>query len=122
MKSVQIIVNGEIFATVKSQPLKTDLGTYQSQIDTPVSLNGSGWIAVRCFEDLLNEKVSFAHTNPAYVDVTGSTVRPRKDRVKFLVKRMDEEIARNTGILSDEAIAEFREARAAYASLLDLAR
>ena len=38
--------------------------------------------------------------------------------MKFFVQRMDEEIERNTGILTDEALAEFRAARQIYANIL----
>ncbi|MCP4510198.1 MAG: hypothetical protein GY826_27815, partial [Fuerstiella sp.] len=86
------------------------------------SVQGSGWVAVRCFEDLPQKKVSFAHTNPVFVDVAGQPLRPRKQRVKFFVQRMDEEIERNTGILTDAALSEFRAAREVYANILKTAR
>ena len=85
-------------------------------------MRGSSWVALRCFEDLPNDKVCFAHTNPVFVDVAGQPLQPRKQRVKFFVERMDEEIERNTGVLTDEAVAEFRAAREVYSDILNTAR
>ncbi|MCP4784240.1 MAG: CehA/McbA family metallohydrolase [Fuerstiella sp.] len=118
LKSIQIIRNGQIATTVDAQSEKTSAGTYRTSLETSAILSGSGWVAVRCFEDLPDDKVSFAHTNPVFMDVDGQPLRPRKQRVKFFVQRMDEEIERNTGILTDEALAEFRAARQIYANIL----
>ena len=54
-----------------------------------------------------------------FVDVAEHPLKPRRERVQFFVQRMDDEIRRNTGILSDEAVAEFRRARDVYQSILD---
>ena len=91
-------------------------------LDHDVSVDGTGWVAFRCFENLPDNKVSFAHTNPVYIDVEGKPLRPRKDRVRFLVQRMEEEVERNTGVLSDESVAEFREALQIYRDILKTAR
>jgi hypothetical protein len=122
LKSVEVIQNGVLAATIDTPPQKSSAGTLRTEFSTSVKLQGSGWIAVRCFEDLPNEKVSFAHTNPVFVDVKGQPLRPRKQRVQFFVRRMDDEIRRNMGILSAEALAEFRSARRIYSDLLNTAR
>ena len=118
LKSLQIIRNGEVAVNVKMQPEKTSVGTYRMRYSSDVAVYGSGWLAVRCFEDLPDNKVCFAHTNPVFVDVAEHPLRPRRDRVQFFVQRMEEEIERNTGILSDEAVAEFRRARDVYQKIL----
>lgn len=122
LQSIQIIRNGEIATSIKPQQQRTADGVYVTRLDHAVSMTGTGWVALRCFEDLPDNKISFAHTNPVFVDVPDHPLLPRKDRVSFLVQRMDEEIKRNTGVLSEEAVDEFREAREIYGNLLQKAR
>lgn len=122
LKSIQVIRNGEVAQELDGQPEQTADGVWISRVSAHVDVTGSGWIALRCFEDLPNGKVCFAHTNPVFSDVPNKALKPRKQRVEFLVHRMDEEIQRNAGVLSDAAIAEFREARRIYADLLQEAR
>jgi len=122
LMSIEVVINGETPITIDVQPSKNSNGVYSYQLNKSVELSGSNWIALRCFQDLPDEKISFAHTNPVYVDVADQPLRPRKSRVAFFVKRMDEEIARNAGVLSDECLAEYRQARNVYAELLKTAR
>ena len=122
VKSVQIIRNGEIAAELDVQSVKQEDGTFRAELDTTVSVEGTGWVAVRCFEDLPRDKVSFAHTNPVYIDVPNAPLRPRKKRVQFFVQRMEEEIQRNTGILPEDAVDEFRYAKKVYEDILATAR
>jgi hypothetical protein len=118
LKSVELIVNGVTVPVTTAESTRTEQGTWQTTLDVPVRLSGSGWIALRCFENLPNSKVSFAHTNPVFIDVTGYPLTPRRRDAEDFVKRMDEEIARNTGVLPDESVAEYRRARAIYAAAL----
>lgn len=118
LKSLQIIQNGVVAATIDAVQKRTSAGTYQSTFSKDVAINGTSWVAVRCFEDLPNNKVCFAHTNPVFVNIPGHPLRPRKTRVKFFVDQMEREINRNTGVLSDEAVGEYRQARETYLKIL----
>lgn len=122
LKSLEIIHNGTVAATVVPENTTTEIGAVRNIIAESITMSGSGWLAVRCFEQTPDDKVCFAHTNPVFIDVPNQPVRPRKDRVQFLVDRMDAEIRRNDGILDDTALAEFRQARQIYADLLQQAR
>lgn len=122
LKVIDLVVNGVASKSTVAQPSINASGVYVYELAGRVELHGSSWVALRCFEDLPDDKISFAHTNPVYVDVAGRPLRPRKSRVAFFVKRMDEEIERNTGVLSDECLAEYRQARNVYAELLKAAR
>lgn len=122
LRAIEVIRNGEVARSSKPQAIRTADGVYVSNVDASVTVTGSGWVALRCFENRPAGKVVFAHTNPVYVNVEGMPLRPRKDRVKFFVQRMDEEIERNTGVLDDAAVDEFRQAREIYQKLLKQAR
>ena len=117
LRSIQLIRNGAVAADIDSVSEKTANDTFRTAISADVTLDGSGWVALRCFEDRADDKVCFAHTNPVFVDVAGMPLKPRKERVQFFIDRMEHEIERNTGILSDEALAEFRRAREVYKNL-----
>lgn len=111
--------NGVVAQTLNIEPQQTPEGAWRYSIDVHETLHGSGWLTLRCFEDLPDSKVSFAHTNPVFVDVPGSPLIPRRRDAEFFIKRMAEEIARNTGILPDESMAEYRKAKAIYEAVLE---
>jgi hypothetical protein len=117
IRSLQIIRSGEIAAKPDVKSELTTAGGYQCQFEHAVTLNGSGWIAVRCFEDRPDGKVSFAHSNPVFVDVEGHPQRPRLRDVEYFIQRMDFEIERNRDILTSEALAEYHAARDIYVKL-----
>ena len=43
---------------------KSDREAFESPIDEPLTIDGSSWVAVRCFEDRGDGRVRFAHTGP----------------------------------------------------------
>ena len=119
LSRLEIMHNGVVAQTLNIEPQQTPEGAWRYSIDVHETLHGSGWLTLRCFEDLPDSKVSFAHTNPVFVDVPGSPLIPRRRDAEFFIKRMAEEIARNTGILPDESLAEYRKAKAIYEAVLE---
>jgi hypothetical protein len=82
-----------------------------------VHVSSSTWIVVRCFETLPDGRERFAHSAPIFIDVPGKPLVPKKAEAEYLVSRVKAEIERNTGVLSEEALAEYREALAAYEAI-----
>lgn len=82
----------------------------------------STWFAVRCFEKLPNGRTRFAHSAPAFIDYEDSPLRPRRDQVRYLIQRCEEELARNKEVLNESELAEYREALEFYQSKLATAR
>ena len=122
LRRIEIIQNGVVAKTLAIEPKQTSEGAWSYSIAASETVHGSGWLAVRCFEDLPDGKISFAHTNPVFVDVANAPLTPRLRDAEFFIKRMDEEIARNTGILPDESLAEYRKAKAIYEAVLEKAK
>lgn len=118
LKSVELIVNGQSIPCPLDASEQLPNGSWSVDIYESVALSGSSWVALRCFEDLPDGKISFAHTNPVFVDVAGHELKPRPRDAAFFVQRMDEEIVRNTGILPDESLAEYRRAKEMYEAVL----
>ena len=79
-----------------------------------ILMTESGWVAIRCIQTLPDGRVRFAHTAPWWVEIEGKPLRPRREQADWFVQRTEEEIARNTGVLPAEALAEFHDALAAW--------
>jgi hypothetical protein len=122
LERIEVIANGELVQTLEPANRPTATGGYLSPIDVEVSLDGSAWLAVRCFERRADKRLRFAHSSPVFFDVPGAPLRPRREEVEYLVGRMEEELARNAPLLSAEALDEYRQARARFAALRAAAR
>jgi hypothetical protein len=97
-------------------------GGFENSIDAEIYFDTSSWIAIRCFERDPDSRVRFAHTNPAFVEIAGKPLSPQKDEAKYLVQRMQEEVARNRNVLDEASLAEYRKALAAFSAKLEQAR
>jgi hypothetical protein len=121
LRSIEVIHNGVVVERLNGEPQKTEHGVWEYSVNTKASLQNSGWVALRCFEDLPGEKTSFAHTNPVFMDVAGHPQKPRRRDAEFFVQRMNEEITRNTGVLPEESLSEYHRAKAIYEEILSRA-
>lgn len=121
LHSIQVVNNG-VATGVVTESEQTALGNYITSIEVQVPVNGTCWLALRCFETAEDNapqgKVVFAHTNPVFVDVAGQPLQPRQRDVRYFLKRINAELDRNRGILSEEAMAEFQEAKEIYERLM----
>ena len=101
---------------------RPDRGPYESPIDAALTIDGTSWVAVRCFEDRPDGRVRFAHTGPFHVDVAGRPLRPRKAEVEYLIRRVEAQIDRSAGVLPGPALEEYREALRIYRKIAETAR
>ena len=119
---LEIIVNGQIVRTLKPTSRKTSLDAYECEFDERIAIDGSSWIAVRCFENRPDKRIRFAHSAPVHIDVAGKPLAPRKAEIEFLIQRVKDQLVRNEGVLPKEALDEYREALAAYEEIAKRAR
>jgi len=123
---VEIIFNGQIVGVIQSrQPSvrqQTGGDASEDQFERTVELDGSGWICVRCGEITRDGRFRFGHTAPWFVEVDGRPLRPRREEAEFLVKQVEEEINRSSGVLSSEALDEYRRALETYRNISQTAR
>lgn len=122
LERIEILVNGEVVRTLKPANRKTQREGYESPIDEKLKIDGSSWLAVRCFEDRPDRRVRFAHTAPFHIEVGGKPLRPRREEVAFLVKRVEDQITRSAEVLPKAALEEYREALRLYQALAKDAR
>jgi hypothetical protein len=119
---IEVIVNGEIKARIAVQPELTAKGSFRVRFEHEIELESSSWVAVRAFEAREDRRPRFAHTAPMHFKVEGKPLRPREVEVRYLMKRVADELKRHEGVLKEEALAEYRAALAHYESLLEGAR
>ena len=111
---VEVVVNGEVAHTIKPANKPREPGGYASGIDETLTLDGSAWLAVRCYEALPKGRVRFAHTGPVHVEVVGKPLRPRAAEINFLIRRVEEQITRSKDVLPPAALEEYQEALRTY--------
>ncbi|MGC8638847.1 MAG: CehA/McbA family metallohydrolase, partial [Isosphaeraceae bacterium] len=114
LERIEVVVNGQVPRRLTPKNLPGRAGGFRSPVSVEMRLQESAWIAVRCFERQPDGRVRFAHTGPFYVEMNGEPVPPRRREVAWLTSRMREEIARNRGWLSKEALDEYSQAIEAY--------
>src|SRR5262249_19025341 len=118
---IEVVINGEVARTIK--PVNRETGrAYESPIDEALTLDGTSWVAVRCFEDRPDGRVRFAHSGPFHVDVAARPLRPRRAQAEYLVHRVQVQIDRSAGVLPQPALDEYRQALGIYRKLLETAR
>lgn len=106
---VEILFNGRVIETIKPESAAAEL---DFQFDVKVNL--PGWFAVRCFENRPNGRTRFAHSAPWHFDFEGKQIAPRREQIDYLIQRVQDQIERSKSVLTEEAIAEYREALKAY--------
>ncbi len=123
---IEVVVNGLV--ATNRLPLwptgegKRDAGKpLTAKFDLEIPVETSGWVAIRC-EEVCSGRHRFAHTAPWWVEIEGKPLRPKREQADWFVQRTEEEIARNTPVLSKEQLAEFHEALAAWKQIQASAR
>lgn len=119
---IEVVVNGEVAHRLPAANDTGPDGSYRCPIDAQVEVDGSSWVAVRCYEDRPDGRVRFAHSAPFHVDVAGRPLRPRKAEVAYLIGRVEAQIERSKGLLPEAAIAEYRRALEIYHRIAETAR
>ena len=113
----EVVVNGEPRYLLRARSVKTPTGAYRVVVDQPIEVERSGWFAVRFFEDRPGGRVRFAHTAPWFVRVDGQPTKPSWEEREFLISRMQTEIQRSRGVVSESALNEYMEVLQFYRSL-----
>ena len=113
----ELLLNGVPIQLLRARAERDDRGAYQVQLKREVQPTRSGWFALRFWEPRANGRSRFVHSAPWYVVVDEEAVRPHAWEKEYLVRRMQDEIERSRSIVSEAALAEYREALQYYANL-----
>ena len=120
--SLELVQEGFVRGASFSLVNPSRLDRPRADKDSTIEVAESTWFAVRCFETLPDGRERFAHSAPIFIDVPGKPLRPRKAEVEYLIRRVQDQIERSQGVLSDEALAEFREALRKYQEIAESAK
>ena len=112
MMIVQVIHNGSVVASKNAGFVEGRGDTSLKWVQVNVPAKESGWFALRTV-DLCSGRF-FAHTAPWWVEIEGKPLRPKREQADWFVQRTEEEIARHTGVLAPEQLADFHAALAAW--------
>ncbi|MGI8604061.1 MAG: hypothetical protein ACR2OZ_13865 [Verrucomicrobiales bacterium] len=122
LQTIEIVINGEVRRTLTARNRQLPGQGFESEIDERLMLDESSWIALRCFEDRPDKRIRFAHSAPFFIDISGKPLRPRKVEVEFLIKRVEDELARNADLLPPAGLEEYREALRIYKDIAQRVR
>jgi hypothetical protein len=122
LERIEIVINGLAAKTLKARNTQMASGAWSGKINEKIDVSSSCWIAVRCFEARADGRIRFAHTGPFHVEVDGKPLRPRKQEIGFLIKRMQGQIERNKQVLPKEALDEYHRALKIYQKIAGSAR
>jgi hypothetical protein len=113
-ESIEVIVNGRVRQRLQPTNNRGDRGAWSSDFSVEIEIGETSWICVRAFQRQDDGRLRFAHTAPWHIEVGEQPIRPRAEEIAFLVGRMEDEIRRNTGVLPEPALDEFRQALSVY--------
>ncbi len=113
----EVIVNGQPLQLLRANNSPMKDGGYSSLVDFELLPERSGWFAIRFWESQPDGQVRFAHTAPWYVEIGNQPVQLERYEKAYLVERMQREIERSSGIVSGEAMEEYRRGLAYYQAL-----
>jgi hypothetical protein len=120
VNAVEIILNGKIVERLAPNVApgesnsKVDRQANRTKFRHTLELDGSSWIAVRCWEPRNGGRIRFAHSAPWFFDVPGAPLPPRREEVGFLIRSVQRELERSSAILPAEAVAEYQKALSIY--------
>src|SRR5262249_17111537 len=119
---IEVVVNGEVAERIKPANRKADAGGYESALDVRLNVDGSSWLAGRCYEERPGGRLRFGHTAPWQGAGARKAPPARTAEVEYLVKRVEEQLRRSAGVLPEAALAEYREGLRVYKELVKTAR
>lgn len=104
----EVVVNGRPVRTVMGPGRRLDNGSWRTEVDMEMTVEASGWVAVRCFEERSDGRLRFAHTAPWWLTIDGRPLAPTPAEKQYLVDRMFHEIQRSREIVPPEGLAEYQ--------------
>ncbi|MCY2967117.1 MAG: CehA/McbA family metallohydrolase [Planctomycetota bacterium] len=122
VSTIEILVNGQVVDRFVPELVSTPERAWQAKTRREIDVAETGWLVVRSVEPRSGGRRRFAHTAPWHFTIAGGAIVPRREQVRYFVNLMEQEIARNRGVLKPEALREFEQARDVYRELLQRAR
>jgi hypothetical protein len=110
LDAIEVVQNGRVTPAVAAASARTSEGAWSMEIAVDVPCAESGWVCLRCTEARPDRRLRFAHSAPWWVTVPGKPLRLARHEKEYLIRRVQDEIARSSGILPESAIDEYKDA------------
>ncbi len=126
MQSEEPILYGEVLINGKPEHLlyaaneKVQDRFYRTKISLDIQPQRSGWFAIRFWEKRSDGQVRFVHSAPWYVEIDAQPVRIAKQEKEYLIDRVRAEIERSQGVVSAEAMSEYKRGLEFYRQLPEI--
>ena len=92
--------------------------TFSATVSESITVDRTGWIAVRCWEKRTDGRTRFAHSAAWFVDAPDRPAQPDRTEVEYLAQRVRDEMARSKAVLNEGLRREYEQALAHYEGLL----
>jgi hypothetical protein len=110
LEAIEVVQNGRVRPAAAASSTQTSEGAWSTDVAVEVACAESGWICLRCTEARPDRRLRFAHSAPWWVTVPGKPLRLARHEKEYLIRRVQDEIARSSGILPESAIDEYKDA------------
>jgi hypothetical protein len=111
---IELVINGLVVYSWKVPPAGRGEQRHRATWEFEARIEGSSWLAVRCFEKSMPENSRFAHTGPVYFDDPSRPLRAQARQLDYLREDITHQIEKVKGVLPSEALEEYSQALRAF--------
>ncbi len=116
----EVLINGKPEHLLYATNEKVQDRFYRTKISLDIQPRRSGWFAIRFWEKRSDGQVRFVHSAPWYVEIDAQPVRIAKQEKEYLIDRVRAEIERSQGVVSAEAMSEYKRGLEFYRQLPEI--
>lgn len=116
---VEIMFNGQILRRMVTLQATGGDGRHHYEFIAYVPVQDSGYLSVRCYEVSTPTNLRLAQTGAVFLDNPERPVRPEPRQIQYFIDSMVDQIERNKGKLSPEALAEYQQALDFYRKMAE---
>lgn len=111
---IELVINGLVVYSWKVPTVGRDEPRHRATWEFESRIEGSSWLAVRCFEKSTPENPRCAHSGPVYFDDPSRPLRPQARQLDYLRQDLKHQIEKMKAVLPPEALEEYIQALRAF--------
>jgi hypothetical protein len=112
----ELIVNGHVVQTLRPAP-DSSHGAHRWTFETDLNIEGTSWLAARCFDKSGPVNSRYAHTGAIHFDDPARPLRPDPRQIDYLIHDVRHQLQRHKAKLPPPALTEYEQALHAYQHL-----
>lgn len=106
---IELVVNGRV-EPIPMKEVTLDADGRHARARRTVTIEGTSWIAARCWDRTTPEHPLFAHTGTVLFEDPSRPLHPEPRQLQYAIDTITQQIERSSSILSDVALEEYRKA------------